>query len=266
MQVTLGVTDADGRRLAQVSGEDEAWLVYRDAYREGDRLQVELSAPGHVRLALDAAMPPALVYLPQGRFSFSIPFENRRKAYPPQAFQGDLHRLFAAHARPEEVVVRRNLALNPWDASSHERSGADAAFPHASASAETRGEAAFAARTAIDGEKATAGHGHWPFTSWGINRDPDAALTIAFGRPVTVDEVVIYLRADFPHDAWWQAASLSFSNGETREFALDKTGRGQSFRFPAATTEWIKLHRLIKADDPSPFPALTQIEVWGTEA
>ncbi|MBB4008382.1 discoidin domain-containing protein [Allorhizobium taibaishanense] len=266
MQVTLGVTHADGRCLAQVHGEEEAWLVYRDAYREGDRLQVELSAAGHVRLALDAAMTPALVYLPQGQFSFSIPFDSRRKAYPPHAFQGDLHRLFVAQARPEEVAARRNLALNPWDGSTHDGLGAGAAFPHAFASAETRGEAAFAARTAIDGEKANAGHGHWPFTSWGINRDPDAALTVDFGRLVTVDEVVLYLRADFPHDAWWQAASLSFSNGETQELVLDKTDRGQSFRFPAIITEWVKLHRLIKADDPSPYPALTQIEVWGIEA
>ena len=30
--------------------------------------------------------------------------------------------------------------------------------------------------------------------------------------------------------------------------------------------EWIKLGNLIKADDPSPFPALTQIEVYGTES
>ena len=29
---------------------------------------------------------------------------------------------------------------------------------------------------------------------------------------------------------------------------------------------WIKLGKLIKADDPSPFPALTQIEVYGSES
>jgi hypothetical protein len=27
----------------------------------------------------------------------------------------------------------------------------------------------------------------------------------------------------------------------------------------------MQLHDLIKADDPSPFPALTQIEVWGRD-
>ena len=29
---------------------------------------------------------------------------------------------------------------------------------------------------------------------------------------------------------------------------------------------WLKFGNLIKADDPSPFPALTQIEVYGTDA
>ena len=29
---------------------------------------------------------------------------------------------------------------------------------------------------------------------------------------------------------------------------------------------WVRLEELIKADDPSPFPALTQIEVYGTES
>ena len=29
---------------------------------------------------------------------------------------------------------------------------------------------------------------------------------------------------------------------------------------------WIKLGQLIKADDPSPFPALTQFEVWGWDS
>ncbi len=28
---------------------------------------------------------------------------------------------------------------------------------------------------------------------------------------------------------------------------------------------WIRLKDLIKSEDPSPFPALTQIEVYGTE-
>lgn len=45
-----------------------------------------------------------------------------------------------------------------------------------------------------------------------------------------------------------------------------KTDAGQHFSFPAIKTEWVILDQLIKAEDPSPFPALTQLELWGTEA
>ena len=67
---------------------------------------------------------------------------------------------------------------------------------------ETRGEAVFAARNAVDGIYENGAHGSWPYQSWGINRDPNAALTIDFGRAVTVDEIHLTLRADFPHDSW----------------------------------------------------------------
>ena len=74
-------------------------------------------------------------------------------------------------------------------------------YPHASANVETRGEAVFAARNAVDGVYENDAHGTWPYQSWGINRDPSAALTIEFGRSVTVDELRLTLRADFPRTA-----------------------------------------------------------------
>ena len=37
------------------------------------------------------------------------------------------------------------------------------------------------------------------------------------------------------------------------------------FEIKREGVERIKLGKLIKADDPSPFPALTQIEVYGRE-
>ena len=46
---------------------------------------------------------------------------------------------------------------------------------------------------------------------------------------------------------------------------LQKTGEGQEFVFEKKRIQWLKLKELIKADDPSPFPALTQIEVYGKE-
>lgn len=261
MELSLKVEDAGGTVLASTTGTDETVLVYRGAYGEGDRLVVEADSDGHIVLTLDDAIAPAPVYLRGGRHVFSVPFGQKRDSYSAKAFTGDCHRLFVRRARAEEVAAWRNLAFNPLDDASNA-----ALFPHAHANVETRGEAVFAARNAIDGEKANTSHGSWPYTSWGINRDPDAALMLDFGRPVELGELVLYLRADFPHDAWWQKVSVTFSDGETLALSLEKTGRGQHFPFATRRVEWLKLHSLIKADGPSPYPALTQIEAWGREA
>jgi len=173
---------------------------------------------------------------------------------------GDLHRISARRVEPNDVSIRRNLAFNPFD--HHDNT---TLFPHAKANVETRGEAVFAARNAIDGEKANTDHGFWPYTSWGINQDPAAALTLAFGRPVRIDHVTLYLRADFPHDAWWKEVSMTFSDGHRLTVPLVKSGSAQAFSMPPRTVEWVRLHDLKKADDPSPFPALTQFEVWGAD-
>lgn len=259
MPLTLKVIDNRGTVLSEASGEDEVILVHRSAYNEGDCLVLETDQPQHsIILCLDNAMPAALVYLKEKTCQFPIPAQAQKEAYPPQSFSGTMHRLSVRVARPEEASARRNLAFNPYDTQANTQ-----LFPHASANVSTRGEAAFAARNAIDGEKANAGHGFWPYTSWGINRDPLAALTVQFGRPVLVDEVVLYLRADFPHDAWWQQASLSFDNGEMLTVPLVKTHAGQCFSFAPRRIEGVTLQNLIKADDPSHYPALTQIEVWG---
>ncbi|MGI6247489.1 MAG: carbohydrate-binding protein [Pseudochelatococcus sp.] len=260
MQFTLKVVDATGAVRAARSGEEETFLVHRAEYAPGDVLTVEADGPRHIVLSLDGGMAPALVYL-TGPFALPVPFGERKKTYPPNAFSGSLNRLTVRAAHPEEIAARRNLAFNPWDDHANAT-----LFPHGSANVETRGEAVFAARNAIDGEIANDDHGFWPYTSWGINRDPEAALTIAFGRPVRVDEVAVRLRADFPHDAWWERAMLDFSDGSQEALNFVKTGATQRFRIAPRVIDSARLHSLIKADDPSPFPALTQIEFRGTEA
>ena len=48
----------------------------------------------------------------------------------------------------------------------------------------------FAARNAIDGIFENSAHGEYPYQSWGINRDPNAALTLDFGREVLLDSLL----------------------------------------------------------------------------
>ena len=74
------------------------------------------------------------------------------------------------------------------------------------------------------------------------------------------------LRADFPHDAWWTQATVEFDDGSREVLELKKSAAPQCFAIAPRTVKSLKLFELIKAEDPSPFPALTQIEAWGVEA
>lgn len=45
-----------------------------------------------------------------------------------------------------------------------------------------------------------------------------------------------------------------------------KTGARQTVDLVPRTVRWLKIGQLIKdEDDPSPFPALTQLEAWGRD-
>lgn len=259
--INLSVLDSTGTVLANNSDDGAVYLVYDREYQEGDQLVVETTRKGvFLTLCLDNALPPATVFMKEDRFVMPVPFgESKTTIYAPLAFSGNQHRLMARLASGKADTLC-NLAFNPFDHGANQ-----AVFPHASATVETRNEAAFAARNAIDGEIANDNHGFWPYTSWGINCDPNAALTIHFGRKVLISEVVLFIRADFPHDAWWRQARITISDGWTTDVAIEKHHAGQSYRLDPRRTEWLRLDRLIKAEDPSPFPALTQIEIWGIE-
>lgn len=130
---------------------------------------------------------------------------------------------------------------------------------------ETCGEAVFAARNAVEDIYENDAHGSWPYQNWGINRDPNAALTIDFGRAVTVDEIRLTLQTDFPHDSWWTQATVAFDDGNREVLTLTKIAALHAFVITPCTVQGLKLFELKKADSASPFPALTQIEVYGTE-
>ena len=91
-------------------------------------------------------------------------------------------------------------------------------------------------------------------------------MKLEFGRPVVIDEVCLTLRADFPHDSYWENATVAFSDGSEETLILQKTGATQCFPVKARTVEWLILKDLKKAADPSPFPALRQLEAWGSES
>lgn len=260
MKFTYTILNAEDKVLASVSGEDELYMYYTAEYQQGDRIVLEAEKGAFLVVQLDDALGEELVYLKEGSLSYEVPHGEKKVCYSPKCFAGSRHLLTVRRAAAEEIASYRNLARNRYD-----QHGDPGCYPHAAANVETRGESVFAARNAIDGIKANDSHGEWPYGSWGINQNPDAVIRVDFGRTVLADKLVIYLRADFPHDNWWEQITVRFSDETTMICPLIKTGKAQVIEMPERELQWIQLEKLMKADDPSPFPALTQLEVYGRE-
>jgi hypothetical protein len=261
--VSVAVLDRSGATL--VSGTDpmSVSLDHRQAFRPGDQIVVTTPKEhSFVWVQVDDHVPISLIYVPGGRFTFTIPFDTFANAYDPEAFRGTDHHLTARVASPAELSANRNLALNAVD-----QRGQSLYFPHATASNATRNDPVFFERNAIDGNIQNAKHGKWPFESWGNDRQVAPWFQIDFGRAVTINKVRLYLRADFPHDSTWTDATMIFSDGGSMHLTLRHDAAPQEFSFPARTVSWLKLDQLnAPQNEPKAFEALTEMEVYGCES
>lgn len=251
----------------QTGGDDEVWLVYQGEYVPGDKLIFTTNeVPAYYVIRVDGAIDEAYVYLTQELLEYAIPFEQGnpfqmdRISYCPGSFAGSYHYITMRKARAGENGNYHNLAKNVMD--QHDNVGC---YPHVHANAETKGPIAslFAARNVIDGVLANTCHYPWPFQSWGIDQREDAEITVEFGRPVDMEELRLTTRADFPHDSWWVQGTVTFSDGTSEVVKLDKKKEPQAFGIQKKGITWLKVGQLIRGDNPSPFPAMTQIEVFG---
>lgn len=260
-EIKISVYDKDGMIIAQVSGEETIVMVYEQEYQPGDKivLQFQETHKEYV-IRIDDCLDESRIYVTAPQIVYDIPFEQKKRSYNPKAFSGSKHYITVREIYDHEYAHYRNLAKNVMD--QHAEKGY---YPHASANVETRGEAVFEAKNAIDGVIANLSHGEWPYASWGINQRADAMFQLDFGRSVSFDMIVIYTRADFPHDNWWIQGRIDFSDGSHEIVSLQKTHLPQQFKINREGITWLRLSELIKGEDPSPFPALTQIEVYGTE-
>lgn len=258
----LKVLNQKGDTLAASLQGERASMVYSAAYEPGDWIALETDTPAlFCVVQFEDSMAPALIFVKGTGADFHIPPADSRQNYSPKSFTGAKHLIRARIAAEEEISSRRCLSFNPYDFH-----GEHGFYPHATANVETRDEAVFAARNAIDGIFENTSHGQYPYESWGINCDPKAQLTVDFGRMVSVDEIRLTLRADFPHDNYWEEAAVEFSDGSSETLSLVQTAETQFFPItPRAVTSAV-LKNLIQAKGLSPFPALTQIEFFGTEA
>lgn len=261
MELSIRIINKNNETLAYAKDIKEVNLVYDKEYREGDKIVISVSEPEtHLHIQVDDALGDAFVYVTKTEIIYEVPFGTKRLSMSPKVFTGNLHLLYARETEEKELDNYRNLALNVMD-----QHGDTGCFPHASANVETRGESVFAAKNAIDGVRANHSHGNWPYESWGINMQDDAVMKLEFGREVIAERIVLYTRADFPHDNWWEKVTLTFSDGERVEWALEKSDKAHVLKLREKRLEWLTFGELLKADNPSPFPALTQIEVYGKE-
>ena len=152
----------------------------------------------------------------------------------------------------------RNVALNPNDAQGYARS-----WPHAYSNSEYRDMPAFAACNAIDGKTENTGHGG-KFPSWGPDKLKGLWWKVDFGRLVEIDKIVLYIRADFPHDDHWHSATVEFSDGSRESITIEKTAKPQEFEFDKRSVSWLRLSDLVETE-PLGWCGFTEVQVWGRD-
>lgn len=273
MKISLELLDQNGNyKKGQISADHDSipFHVIGDdlvtfgtkemVWQVGDQIKVTIEKPQqYLWVQLDETLQPSLIYLAGTTWSYQIPFaDNLIASQLDTAFRSKRHYLMVRRAQAFEIRQYRNLAFN-----AHDQYQASDAYPHAFANVETRGESVFFAKNAIDGCLANQAHGSYPFQSWGINQQSVATLTIDFGRLVAIDRLALLFRGDYPHDSYWEKVTITFSDKTRLTLDTQKQLALQTFKFSPKKTTTLQLSHLIKANDDSPFPALTQIEVYG---
>jgi len=269
-KLTVEVRSVAGATLSSASDPIKVTLQHGHPYQQGDTIVV--SAPEQQKflfVQVDNKVPESLIYCPSARLTFPIPFGKLAEGYDPEAFVGDTHRIFARVATQNEIAAYRNLALNSLD-----QRNVSQYFPHASASSVTRDDPQFFERNVIDGNTRTAGHGKWPYESWGNGLNQDPWIKIDFGRDVLVDRVRLYIRSDKtpdknfggrPHDTYWISATIRFSDGTTQDVTLKQSAEAQEYSFPEKKTKWLQIDNFKQPSQPLGFAAITEIEAYGKE-
>lgn len=257
----IEIKDESNTTISEMSGMEEISLIHTKKYKKGDKICfTNLSVNKYLVVNIDNELPAALIYVHGNTLEFSIPFGDESIPYSLSSFKDSTHNISMRIAKDEEVYCYRNLAKNVMD-----KRGDTTFYPHATANIETRNEAVFAARNTIDGQTNTKGHGVWPYESWGTWQREDAEFNVDFGREVEVDKIALYLRADYPHDTYWDVITIVFSDGTQEDMQMIKSSDAQNIEFDKKRVSWVKLMNFKMADEPAEFAALTEIEVYGTD-
>lgn len=234
-------------------------------YNSGDTVTVTLpNGAKYLGLTLDPLLGEAIIYVPDGVYSFTVP--TNLAPYNRTFRNYNSHTITARVVGEDELGERRNLAVNPYDLTDLTGRMTITGYPHATTDSNYNNDSQFIVRNAIDGVSANQGHGGYPVQSWGPAQGNGHWMQVNFGREVLVDEIVMAIRADFPHDTHFESATLEFSDGTKIDISIEKTEREQSFTFDAVKTSYVKLTNLkavdVAGDD---WAAISEFEVYGSE-
>ncbi len=237
--------------------------TYNGEYEPGDKFRIELCDTEFIKVKLDRTLAESIIYVPDGTFDFVVPTGYELRAcYGTEAFKGDNHRIMVSEPSEAEIYEQRLISLN-----SHDRHNVPKYYPHAVANFVTREDPCFFERNAIDGVCDNSSHGVFPYHSWGGGLREDLEFDVHFGTEVDVSRVVLFLRADFPHDTYWKEVDIEFSDGTRVHKELQGTAEGQELvldepkRTEMVRVTGLKQQRL--ADGSLSFAALSQIEIYG---
>ncbi len=256
--LTLKVLNKNKEVLSEEKGKDIT-LSYNGVYEEGDHIRVSSSIDKFIAVKFDETLNESIIFIPGKSFEFTIPMENVRKGcYGEEAFGGDSHIIRAREISEEEMYSYRKISLN-----SHDIHGKAKSYPHTWANFVTRESPTFYARNAIDGVIRNDGHGNFPYHSWAGGAREDLEFVLDFGQLVSVDKIVFFLRADFPHDTYWKNIDVEFSDGSIEHAEFEGIADGQAITFEPKETTYIKLINFKQAVYPLSWAALSQIEVFG---
>jgi len=257
-KLEVSIINADGEIVFLQSGE-AIDTYYEGAFQMGDKIVIHKKDTDFIALKLDDALEESIIYAPRNVIEYPIPVENELVAFHPDAFKGEKHHIVVYE--PDDTVKYgyRNIAQN-----AHDKRGQKRYFPHAYANLVTREDPCFFERNAIDGVKQNTGHGVYPYQSWAGGAREDLEYYVDFGTEVEIDKLIFYLRADFPHDTYWKAFDVEFSDGSRKTADFIKTAEGQVLALdePKKTTT-IHLTNFKQSSYPFSWAALAQVEAYG---
>jgi len=255
--IKLSLSDINKDIKASYEGEFID-ILYDSCYKEGDVISVKCDTD-FVSVSFDKSQKESIIYVPGGEFTYPIPLGKALIAFDAASWESESHRIVVRPVSEEEAYGTRNIALNSVDFTENKKS-----YPHAWSDFVTRNEPTFEAKNAIDGVCENKGHWGYPYQSWAAGAREDMTYRVDFGCEVEISDLVIYLRADFPHDTYWKSFAIRFDDGSKVYADFEETHEGQRVNLPEPkATTYIELVDFKQAVEPLSFAGLTQIEVIG---